>query len=210
MAHCSEPRLLALHGLRLAGFAPCEAVAERAGLDLPAVEAELTGLAAAGLARFREGRLTGWVLTSEGRTACERALAEEVGACGAADAVRAAYERFLALNDDMLRICTDWQTKDGGQQLNDHSDAAYDQEVIDRLAALHVEAAPICDDLAAVLERFARYGPRLEQALARVQAGDTDYFTKPVIDSYHTVWFELHEDLLATLGIERTKEGAGR
>jgi hypothetical protein len=26
------------------------------------------------------------------------------------------------------------------------------------------------------------------------------------MDSYHTVWFELHEDLLATLGLER---GAG-
>jgi hypothetical protein len=23
------------------------------------------------------------------------------------------------------------------------------------------------------------------------------------MDSYHTVWFELHEDLLATLGLER-------
>ena len=208
MAHRSEPRLLALHGLRLAGFAPCEAVAERAGLDLPSVEAELSDLAEAGLARFRDGRLTGWMLTSEGRTECERTLAAEVGSCGVADGVRAAYERFLALNDDMLRICTDWQTKDGGQQLNDHGDAAYDRAVIDRLATLHVEAMPICDDLAALLERFARYGPRLERALARVQAGETDYFTKPVIDSYHTVWFELHEDLLATLGIERTKEAA--
>jgi hypothetical protein len=29
-----------------------------------------------------------------------------------------------------------------------------------------------------------------------------------MIDSYHTVWFELHEDLLSTLGIERSKEGS--
>ena len=28
-----------------------------------------------------------------------------------------------------------------------------------------------------------------------------------MIDSYHTVWFELHEDLLATLGIERDRGG---
>ena len=40
-------------------------------------------------------------------------------------------------------------------------------------------------------------------------AGDTDWFTKPMIPSYHTVWFELHEDLLATLGIERGSEGGG-
>jgi hypothetical protein len=29
-----------------------------------------------------------------------------------------------------------------------------------------------------------------------------------MIDSYHTVWFQLHEDLLNTLGIERSKEAA--
>jgi hypothetical protein len=27
-----------------------------------------------------------------------------------------------------------------------------------------------------------------------------------MIPSYHTIWFELHEDLLATLGIERGSE----
>ena len=30
-----------------------------------------------------------------------------------------------------------------------------------------------------------------------------------MIDSYHTVWFELHEDLLATLGLERAAETGG-
>jgi hypothetical protein len=39
-------------------------------------------------------------------------------------------------------------------------------------------------------------------------SGDRDWFTKPTIDSYHTVWFELHEDLLATLGIDRISERA--
>jgi hypothetical protein len=37
-----------------------------------------------------------------------------------------------------------------------------------------------------------------------VQAGDAAYFAAPMIASYHTVWFELHEDLLATLGIARS------
>ena len=32
--------------------------------------------------------------------------------------------------------------------------------------------------------------------------------TKPVIESYHTVWFELHEDLLVTLGLDRAAETA--
>ena len=68
---------------------------------------------------------------------------------------------------------------------------------------------PICAELAATLERFGSYGPRLAEARARVEGGDVDWFTKPMIDSYHTVWFELHEDLLATLGIERSTEGDG-
>ena len=68
-------------------------------------------------------------------------------------------------------------------------------------------AEPICDDLGALLDRFRGYGPRLTEALERVRAGDVDWFTKPMIASYHTVWFEMHEDLLCTLGIERGAEG---
>jgi len=29
-----------------------------------------------------------------------------------------------------------------------------------------------------------------------------------MVDSYHRAWFELHENLLATLGIERAREHA--
>ena len=72
---------------------------------------------------------------------------------------------------------------------------------------LHAEVVPICNDLGAALHRFGGYGARLSHALDRVRGGDTDWFTKPMIDSYHTVWFELHEDLLVTLGIDRHKEG---
>ena len=80
---------------------------------------------------------------------------------------------------------------------------------IGRLVTVHEAVLPITDDLAAALARFARYGPRLTNAVDRVRAGEVDWFTKPVLDSYHTVWFELHEDLLATLGIERGEEPDG-
>ena len=43
-----------------------------------------------------------------------------------------------------------------------------------------------------------------------MRRGETDWLTKPIIDSYHTVWFELHEDLLATLGLERGHEARAR
>ena len=66
---------------------------------------------------------------------------------------------------------------------------------------------PICAELAGRLARFDGYGRRFSESLGRVVAGEVEWFTRPMIDSYHTVWFELHEDLLATLGIERAKEG---
>jgi hypothetical protein len=62
------------------------------------------------------------------------------------------------------------------------------------------------EDLVAALERYTPYLPRFETALAKLGAGELEWFTKPLIDSYHTVWFELHEDLLSTLGIERSQE----
>jgi hypothetical protein len=61
--------------------------------------------------------------------------------------------------------------------------------------------------LAEIMERFARYGSRLTEARARAEAGEHAWLTGALIDSYHTVWFELHEDLLATLGIAREREG---
>jgi hypothetical protein len=79
--------------------------------------------------------------------------------------------------------------------------------VIEQLADLHAKVTPICADLGAALDRFGGYAGRLGDAVAKVRAGDVDWFTKPMIASYHTVWFELHEDLLATLGIERSSEG---
>ena len=53
---------------------------------------------------------------------------------------------------------------------------------------------------------FGRLGPypaRLGNAIEQLQAGDTAYIARPTVDSYHQVWFELHEDLLVTLGRER-------
>jgi hypothetical protein len=90
--------------------------------------------------------------------------------------------------------------------LNDHTDADHDAAVIDRLADIDEVVQEISAGLAALLDRFDGYGRRFGEALARVRAGDHKWFTRPMIESYHTVWFELHEDLLATLGIQRAGE----
>ncbi|HEY5155917.1 MAG TPA: hypothetical protein VIJ47_14350 [Acidimicrobiales bacterium] len=208
MPYPSDPDTLVLLGLRLRSFAPAEVVAETAGLPLDDVAARLVGFAERGLAAFREGRMTGWMLTPDGRTEGERLLAAEVEGLGLRDAVAAAYLRFLAVNQRMLDICTDWQLRevDGAQVVNQHDDPLYDAVVVDSLVTIDSVIQPVLADLAEALERLGGYGPRLASALAKVQGGDGEWFTKPTIDSYHTVWFELHENLLATLGIERGSE----
>ena len=164
----------------------------------------------AGLVEERErdgGRR--WRLTADGRAEGERLLALEVDGLGIRAAVTAAYDRFLARNGALLRACTDWQLRDANPSApvpNDHSDPEHDRAVIGRLGAVHDEVLPICADLAGTLGRFGVYGPRFTTAMARINAGDHAAGDGPDTDSYHAVWFELHDHLLATLGRDRSLE----
>jgi hypothetical protein len=206
MSRPSEPATLVLHALRLKGFADTDAVAAHTGIPEDDAAGFLVGFAEQGLAQRREGRITGWSLTPTGRARDAKVIAAELDAAGCRPDVDSAYRQFLTVNADVLRVCTDWQVRDGG--VNDHIDSVYDKGVVGRLRELHDRIAPVLAQLADCLDRFASYPPRLGDAVERIEAGDGDWFTKPVVDSYHTVWFELHEDLLSTLGIERSKEEA--
>lgn len=204
----TDHRTHVLHGRRLKGFAEPAAVAEVVDVPESDAKSQLDDLVGERLATYRDGRLSGFTLTPGGRAEHARLLSEELDAHGVRAAVHAAYRRFLACNGDLLQVCTAWQLRevDGQSEINDHRDEAYDTGVIEQLAVVHAKVHPVCEELAASLARYAHYGARLDTALRRVRAGDRDWFTKPMIPSYHTIWFELHEDLLATLGIERGQE----
>jgi hypothetical protein len=145
-----------------------------------------------GLAIKRDGRISGYALTAAGRDWHRERLARETGRAEQA-AIRVAYVTFMTVNAELLALCTDWQRQAGAS-------------VAARLDAVDDRVQPICAALTEVLERFGTYGPRLAAARHRFESGEIDWLTKPLIDSYHTVWFELHEDLLCTLGIERSEE----
>ncbi|GAA3140144.1 hypothetical protein GCM10010466_34030 [Planomonospora alba] len=196
--------LLVLHTLRCIGFAGAARVAEAAGLPRPVVESELDDLVAAGLVSHDPGDFGGWGLTEAGRAADAERISRELDATGARAAVTAAYEDFLVLNPELLDICTAWQLRsaDGAFAPNDHTDPAYDARVLERLADLHRRADTVCAELSAALLRFRRYRVRLARALDRAGSGAVQYVTDD-LEAYHTVWFQLHEDLLATLGIPR-------
>ena len=210
MPHPSDPELLVLHGLRLKSFASAEVLAAATGLALDVVTGSLEQFRDKEWVRHRDGAITGWMLLAAGRAEGERRVHDELDQIGARAEIDADYRQFLTFNQPLLQVCTDWQLRPvEGQddaQLNDHSDATYDENVVGVLRSLDQEVQPIVASLASVLDRFAGYGPRLHHALQQVVAGEHDWFTKPTIDSYHTVWFELHENLLSTLGIERGHE----
>ncbi|WP_018681030.1 hypothetical protein [Actinokineospora enzanensis] len=200
----SKDDLLVLHALRCGGWSSVARVAEATGLAEADVESELIDLGIDGLVTYDSGAFGAWGLTAAGKVADADRINDELESAGARPAVAAAFERFLVLNPELLDLCTAWQLRavDGVMTVNDHHDAAYDARVLDRFADLDRRVAPVHTELSTALHRFGRYETRLTGALARAAAGESDYLADR-IGSYHAVWAELHEDLLATLGTPR-------
>jgi hypothetical protein len=196
--------LLVLHTLRCLGFSGLESIGAAIGVGADAVESELIDLAVAGLVIRTSGPFGGWGLTEAGKVADARHVADELETTRARPAVTDAFDRFGPLNPQLLDACTRWQTRRLGSATitNDHSDSVYDARVLDRFVSLHRRISPVCDDLTAALPRFGRYRPRLADALGRAESGALQYVTDDTA-SYHSVWFQLHEDLLLTLGLSR-------
>jgi hypothetical protein len=202
--------LLALHAVRLLGFADTPAVAARFGLAEVDVAVLLEDHRALGHVAWTVfGDSAGWSLTDRGRLVGERLLAEELAATGRRDLVHRQYLDFLDSNAEVLRAVTDWQTRPAvGRPFaeNDHQDLRWDARVLQRLAIVGDRLAPLSAAIGGVLPRLDGYAARYSAALARARAGDRVWVDGLGIDSCHTVWFQLHEDLLATLGIPRGRE----
>ncbi|MFN8631422.1 MAG: hypothetical protein U0838_14225 [Chloroflexota bacterium] len=109
----------------------------------------------------------------------------------------------------MKAFATSWQLKDGAPNL--HTDGAYDAGVLSSLAGLHADVVAWLDGAVAGLPRLRQYGVRLAAAADAVAGGNGKYVASPRVDSYHGVWFELHEDLILLAGRNRAAEvAAGR
>jgi hypothetical protein len=144
-------------------------------------------------------------LSPEGRGRLEGLLADERSRVDTAT-VLAAYGEFRSINTEFKALVTDWQLKDG--QPNTHDDVGYDATVLARLDDVHRRVAPIIAAVAAELPRLSRYSVKLQTALDNIHAGETIWLARPLIDSYHTVWFELHEELILAAGRTRGTDDA--
>jgi hypothetical protein len=196
-----------MHGLRVKGMADAAAVAQRFALDRELVDELLLDYEAFGwITRVHFADVDGWSLTASGLAEDARRLSAELDQTGARSQVVAAHEVFVALNSRFLVAITNWQIRPrGGDQLaaNDHTDWSWDERVVDELHGLQGRLQPAGEQLTAALARFGGYTERYSAALDRVDRGERAWVAQPKIDSSHTVWMELHEDLLATLGLER-------
>jgi hypothetical protein len=147
-------------------------------------------------------------ISPAGRARLDTLLAEERKGIDQA-AMFAAYNDFRPVNADFKSVVTDWQLKGGpGGTPNTHDDAGYDAAVLRRLDDVHARVTPIIGAAAAQLPRLSLYSVRLLAALDKIRAGDIAWLSQPMIDSYHTVWFELHEELIVAIG--STREEAAR
>jgi len=207
MTQYSSPELLALHAVRIIGFAATPLLAQRFRLDPAETEEVLRDAEARGWVAYAAfADLEGWSLTESGRAENERLLAAELVSTGGADQARDIYRDFLPLNTRLQRACTDWQLRPvPGSRLatNDHTDPAWDGCVLDELTAIDEALAPLAERLGGILNRFHGYDTRFTTALHRARAGEAGWVDRTDIDSCHRVWFELHEDLIATLGLTR-------
>jgi hypothetical protein len=199
VGHRTPADVLVLHAVRTLGYGDAARIAGRVGLAEDEVREHLLDAQAHGWATYSsfagEG---GWSLTEAGKAQGERLLAAELDGAGARAAVEEAYRDFLPLNDAVAAACTAWQLAELG--IGEHTVTL--AETTATLQGPATALARVEARLIRHLDRFAGYRHRFTTALAK--AGDEPaWITATDRDSCHRVWFELHEDLIATLGLAR-------
>jgi hypothetical protein len=194
--------LSTLQAVRLKGRASPADVSGATGHSDEDTASQLQALAHAG---FLVEKNEKYRLTPEGKKKLAQMIATERAATDA-EALKSIYHDFEPLNADFKQMVTNWQQRDGGP--NDHTDADYDARVLEGLDAVHDRFGPLLERISATVPRLATYPERFKAALVKVHAGDYAWFLRPIIDSYHTVWFELHEELIQLSGLSREEEAA--
>jgi len=133
-----------------------------------------------------------WMLTESGEEAVSQFRNKEME--GQEEGIKAVYEKFDEENKTFKKIVSEWQ-KDKD-----------DQNAIKELEGVHTRIGEIFEELTKLVPRYGIYPARFSRALQKLKGGEIAYLAKYSVDSYHTIWFELHEDLLNLLGLERDEE----
>ena len=193
---------LVMHGIAVKKYATLEEVCAFTGLAKDIVSALTVEAVAKGRVSVANEK---YLLTPIGQVTLKAAYSKCFGALRKNKDCLAAYNDFERINDDLKQAITDWQTiKVAGQTVaNDHSNQDYDDSIIDRIGSIHEKVDGILERLGKKEERINHYRDPLLCALEKSEDGEIAWISDATIASYHTVWFELHEDLLRVMGRER-------
>lgn len=198
-----DPYLSTLHALTLRQLADVTQIADITGLDAADIEEALRTAVEEGKVMAAKGS---HMITPVGREFLDGIYPERFADLRSDPAVVRCFEQFESgVNKQILQLTTDWQTIEvnGERVTNDHSDSDYDAKIIDRLGRAHEKACAALEPFVAAEPGLKRFLDRLGVALLRAEGGETDYVSGIRVDSYHTVWFQMHEHLLRVMGRER-------
>jgi len=133
-----------------------------------------------------------WYLTDAGERRLNEGCRERFPP-GRRAMLREIFGRFEALDSEMKDLASGWQTDE------------YDpDEMARKLTSLQQEVDGLFDELPPEMQSvYSRYTDALADAIEKLRDGHEEYVTGTDVDSYHTVWFRLHDDLLRTLGEDR-------
>ena len=192
--------------LRIKGFGKLEAMAEALATSVGEAQGLLADLVAQ---QWAEETKVGYRLSPAGRAEADKAFERERAGLDQRVFARL-YEEFSPINDAFKQLVTRWQMRDVGdrQVRNDHTDEAYDRSVLEGFDPIHRDISDLIATIATSAPRIGSYKLRLDPALGKIRSGDLRYIAAPDRDSYHTVWFELHQDLIGLAGTTRQKEAA--
>jgi pyruvate,orthophosphate dikinase len=148
----------------------------------------------------------GVLLSREGRDWLDEELGRERAALESS-ALDRCYAAFMELNHAFKELVSDWQTRSASAE--DAEEGAWDHLVGD-VETIDARLRPLVDEVAEHVPRLAAYVPRFGAALDGLRGGDSSMLASPLKDSYHTVWFEFHEELIGAAGRDRATEEAAQ
>jgi DNA-binding MarR family transcriptional regulator len=147
-----------------------------------------------------------WKITSKGEKVISNRRKELLERSGQKDIFIKYCEEFEVLNKEFKELVSRWQMKDEGGILvpNDHKDPEYDFAIIERLGIIHEKNKNLIERISSIFPFYRRFINRFENAYKRLINGEFDYMDRAQ-DSYHNIWFELHESLLKFSGMSRVE-----
>jgi len=182
-----------LRVIGLSGQADLAAVARGSGITTDAAheivsDAEAAGLVASGPRGFR--------LTAEGRARVADALRVEREGLDHATMLDL-YERFGRIDRKFKELVTEYQLSDAPTRFS---------WAIAGMSDVHPAVQELVAGATELVPRLAPYRGRFESAMEHLARGDEKYLVSVTLDSYHTIWFQLHEELIELAGSTRTDE----